>query len=442
LPYFIQNIHSIKLFGYILATIIIKARLSKNNAGVEIYFFIQEMSVYSFSQLQLFHQCPRKYQYKYVDKIKEKEFESSPDLILGHSVHKALENLYNNINVFKIPTLGDIVSDFHTIRDQEISEATKEKSLQIKGQQTLEDYIRRWEHYVRWYYQKFSPFENIKVIATESMVNFQLDTNGQKQFRGIVDRIDKEGDTFVINDYKTNKNLPPEQKQEYTEQLTLYGLALQQKYGKYFKNIKARLHYLHFDITDEREITNDILTPVVQKYSDIIEKVEHKKFAYNMGDKRSFEPIQNEYCKYCEYMSICPLRAHMKYDDEVLWGELWEKTVKGLVDEYVQFAKQESESKAQKELLKDMLVEYLEQKWFLKLFGNKYKISASQWENISIKDKDILTKKLQEFGIIDQALDIDRFKIQKLVKDWNLDINKLDWSVEKNSSWTLRWSNI
>jgi hypothetical protein len=36
--------------------------------------------------------------------------------------------------------------------------------------------------------------------------------------------------------------------------------------------------------------------------------------------------------------------------------------VKGLVDEYVQFAKQESEAKAQKELLKDMLVEYLEKK--------------------------------------------------------------------------------
>lgn len=45
-------------------------------------FFIEEMSVYSFSQLQVFQQCPRKYQYKYVDQIKEKEFESSPDLIL------------------------------------------------------------------------------------------------------------------------------------------------------------------------------------------------------------------------------------------------------------------------------------------------------------------------------------------------------------------------
>jgi hypothetical protein len=246
----------------------------------------------------------------------------------------------------------------------------------------------------------------------------------------------------VINDYKTNKNLPPEQKQDYIEQQTLYGLWIQQKYGKYFKNIKARLHYLHFDITDEREITDEVLVPIVEKYSSIIQWVEHKKFAYNMGDKRAFEPVQNEYCKYCEYMTICPLRAHLKYDDEVIWGELGEKTVKHLVDEYVQFAKKESESKAQKELIKDMLVEYLEKKWFLKLFGNTYKISASQWESISIKDKDLLVNKLQELGILNEALDIDRFKVQKLVKEWKLDTTKLDWSVEKKPSWTLRWSQI
>jgi len=100
--------------------------------------------------------------------------------------------------------------------------------------------------------------------------------------------------------------------------------------------------------------------------------------------------------------------------------------VKGLVDEYVQFAKQESEAKSQKELLKDMLVEYLEKKELLKLFGNTYKISASQSENVSIKDKEILKSKLQELGILDQTMEIDRFKLQKLVKDGKLDLDKLN----------------
>ncbi len=180
------------------------------------------MSIYSFSQTQTFLQCPRKYQYKYVDKIKEKEFESSPDLILGHSVHAALERLYNQINVFKIPSKNELLAKFKDQRDSKIAEATKEKPLEMKGEQTLEDYIRRGIHYVANYYDKYSPFEGITVVATEPSIIFNLDE--QKKFRGFIDRLDKEEEIFVINDYKTNKNLPPESKEEYREQLTLYGL--------------------------------------------------------------------------------------------------------------------------------------------------------------------------------------------------------------------------
>jgi ATP-dependent helicase/DNAse subunit B len=88
--------------------------------------------MYSFSQIQLFAQCAKKYQYKYIDKIQEKEFESSPDLILGHSVHKALENLYKQVNVFVVPTEEAVLADFTSIRNEELAEATKEKPLQIK----------------------------------------------------------------------------------------------------------------------------------------------------------------------------------------------------------------------------------------------------------------------------------------------------------------------
>jgi ATP-dependent helicase/DNAse subunit B len=90
------------------------------------------MSIYSFSQTQTFLQCPRKYQYKYVDKIQEKEFESSPDLILGHSVHATLERLYNQINVFKIPDKDELLTKFKDQWDSEVIEATKEKALQLK----------------------------------------------------------------------------------------------------------------------------------------------------------------------------------------------------------------------------------------------------------------------------------------------------------------------
>ena len=398
--------------------------------------------MYSFSQIQLFAQCAKKYQYKYIDKIQEMEFESSPDLILGHSVHKALENLYNQVNVFVIPSEEQVVTDFAKIRNEELTEATKEKPLQIKWDQTLEDYQRRGAHYLRAYYQKYAPFSATRVIATESSLHFTLDPQGNKKFRWIVDRIDKEGESFVINDYKTNKNLPPEQKEDYMEQLTLYGLGIQQKYAKYFTSIKARLHYLHFDITDEREITPERLATVVEKYAGLIDQIEAKKFSYNMGDKKSFPPQQNDYCKYCEYMSICPLRAHMKYDDEIVWWELGEKTIKGLVDEYVELSKTESESKQQKENIKDILVDYLEKKWLLKLFWTTGKISASQLSNISIKDKDKLREILEKLGLLNEAMEIDRFKVQKFVKEGKLSPASTEGAIEENKSRVLRGSEV
>jgi len=417
------------------------------------------MSVYSFSQTQTFVQCPRKYQYKYVDKIKEKEFESSPDLILGHSVHAALERLYNQVNVFKVPTKDELLAKFKDQRDSELKEATIKKPLEMKWDQTLEDYIRRGIHYVANYYDKYSPFENITVVATEASITFDLnpclpqtgstasaDTSSFKtkeanswiKFRGFIDRLDKEEETFIINDYKTNKNLPPESKEEYQEQLTLYGLWVQQNYAKYFKNLKARLHYLHFDLMDERDITSERLTTVTKKYGAIIDAIEAKKFVYNMWDKKTFEPKENNFCKYCEYYSLCPLRAHLKFDDEVVGGELWEKTVKGLVDEYVTLSKQESQAKNDKELIKVLLVEYLEKNNLLKLFWNVYKISASQAESISIADKDALRKVLQELWVLNDVMEVDRFKLQKLVKERKLSLEQLGDAAVKTTSRTLR----
>ena len=161
-----------------------------------------------------------------------------------------------------------------------------------------------------------------------------------------------------------------------------------------------------------------------------------------MGNKKIFEPKENNFCKYCEYYSLCPLRAHLKFDDEVIGSDLWEKTVKWLVDEYVALSKQESQAKNDKELIKVLLIEYLEKNNLLKLFWKVYKISASQAENIGIIDKDSLKKTLQEMWILDEAMEVDRFKLQKLIKEHKLSLEQLGDAVQKNSSRTLRSWNI
>ena len=267
------------------------------------------MSIYSFSQIWVYKQCPKKYQFQYIDKL-QKAFKSSPDLILWTSVHGSLERLYQQINTSKLPNKQEVLNKFNELRNIEIQKNWEE--LLYKWNQTDKDYLRRWEYYLNNYYEKYHPFEWIKIIWTEVKMHFSTNlTNPENlNFYWIIDRLDKKWDTFVINDYKTNKNLPPEDKEHYKEQLTLYAIWVKQKYWKELNHIKAKLYFLHFDESEEWEITYKELNTTAEKYTKYINEIESAKTKYAesfYNDNEAFPTKTNNFCRFCEYQNICPL---------------------------------------------------------------------------------------------------------------------------------------
>ena len=397
------------------------------------------MVVYSFSQLGLYQQCPKKYQFRYLDGL-EKSFETTPDLLLGTSVHSSLERFYQQLNIYKKPQKSDLVEYFDIQRSKSLQENWEK--IVMKWDQTLDDYQRRGQHYLSDYYDLHTPFEDIKIVGTELLLHFTLeDWPNAPKFRGIVDRLDKDWENFIINDYKTNKNLPPEQKDEYREQLTLYAQGIRQKYGKYFKNIKARLHYLHFWLVDEREITNENLDPILQKYKNLISEIETARFDHNMGVENAFPTNQNPYCKYCEYQMLCPLWKHLHYGAETInAGELGEQTIASLVDQYAQLSSQISQDTKQKDFLKELLVAYASEHDFEQLFWSETKLGVSKSQTFSAKDKLALQKLLSELGILDEYSDIPYYKLAALVKDKKLTPDQVSTYLDTKDSRTLRAS--
>ena len=397
------------------------------------------MVVYSFSQLGLYQQCPKKYQFRYLEGL-EKSFETTPDLLLGTSVHSSLERFYQQLNIYKKPQKSDLVEYFDIQRSKSLQENWEK--IVMKWDQTLDDYQRRGQHYLSDYYDLHTPFEDIKIVGTELLLHFTLeDWPNAPKFRGIVDRLDKDWENFIINDYKTNKNLPPEQKDEYREQLTLYAQGIRQKYGKYFKNIKARLHYLHFWLVDEREITNENLDTILQKYKSLISEIETARFDHNMGVANAFPTNQNPYCKYCEYQMLCPLWKHLHYGAETInAGELGEQTIASLVDQYAQLSSQISQDTKQKDFLKDLLIAYASEHDFQQLFGLDSKIGITKKQIFSAKDKLALQKLLSELGILDEYSDIPYQKLASLVKDKKLTSDQISSFLSAKDSRTLRAS--
>ena len=397
------------------------------------------MVVYSFSQLGLYQQCPKKYQFRYLDGL-EKSFETTRDLLLGTSVHSSLERFYQQLNIYKKPQKSDLIEYFDIQRSKSLQENWEK--IVMKWDQTLDDYQRRGQHYLSNYYALHTPFEDIKIVGTELLLHFTLeDWPNAPKFRGIVDRLDKDWENFIINDYKTNKNLPPEQKDEYREQLTLYAQGIRQKYGKYFKNIKARLHYLHFWLVDEREITDENLDPILQKYKNLISEIETARFDHNMGVENAFPTNQNPYCKYCEYQMLCPLWKHLHYGAETInAGELGEQTIASLVDQYAQLSSQISQDTKQKDFLKELLVAYASEHDFEQLFWSETKLGVSKSQTFSAKDKLALQKLLSELGILDEYSDIPYYKLAALVKDKKLTPDQVSTYLDAKDSRILRAS--
>ena len=397
------------------------------------------MVVYSFSQLGLYQQCPKKYQFRYLDGL-EKSFETTRDLLLGTSVHSSLERFYQQLNIYKKPQKSDLIEYFDIQRSKSLQENWEK--IVMKWDQTLDDYQRRGQHYLSNYYDLHTPFEDIKIVGTELLLHFTLeDWPNAPKFRGIVDRLDKDWENFIINDYKTNKNLPPEQKDEYREQLTLYAQGIRQKYGKYFKNIKARLHYLHFWLVDEREITDENLDPILQKYKNLISEIETARFDHNMGVENAFPTNQNPYCKYCEYQMLCPLWKHLHYGAETInAGELGEQTIASLVDQYAQLSSQISQDTKQKDFLKELLVAYASEHDFEQLFWSETKLGVSKSQSFSAKDKLALQKLLSELGILDEYSDIPYYKLAALVQDKKLTPDQVSTYLDAKDSRTLRAS--
>ena len=405
------------------------------------------MARYSVSQIQVYLQCPLKYRYRYIDKIPTPEFIETADTLLWTLVHESLEKLYNNINIFKIQTKEEFISDYHNLRakkEKEIAENWWE-IVNHHTNLTIDDFKRRGEIYLSRYYDKHSPFKDLQVISTEKQISFQLEK--WINFLWFIDRLDKVWDTFIINDYKTNKNLPTEEKDQYIEQLTLYWLWIQEKYAKYYKHLKAKLYFLHFDIEEERDITQEKLDEIKNKYLNIIREIEQNKVQYAMWSKKIFETNQSSLCNWCDYQSICPLFSAINSKDGAEW-ELSDKSITTLVDEFIEISDKISELEKEKEWLKWIFQKYIikkdpnDEKSDYILSGTNQDIKITKSPKINITDKDKFLEKIKNIWLFEEYADISRQNVNNLfINSWKVKLSDFMWAVEQDITFSIRKQN-
>ena len=67
------------------------------------------MPTYSNSKLSTYENCPQKYKFHYIDKIKLPEAPEGIEAFMGSRVHETLEKLYKDLILFKNNTQDDLL---------------------------------------------------------------------------------------------------------------------------------------------------------------------------------------------------------------------------------------------------------------------------------------------------------------------------------------------
>jgi DNA helicase II / ATP-dependent DNA helicase PcrA len=271
----------------------------KTNRDTEIYVPNQEdvisgdikMEVgkrVSYSQINVYENCPKKYMYSYVLQVPSKPHAS---LSFGTSIHNTLRDFYTlfkrykeGLGITQVPKKEDLI-DFFEKNWVRIGYESKRHELSRKksGIKMLSDY-----------YERFFDIKGVPYALEQSFTVRLPDSS----FVGMIDRMDliemTDGIPSVeIVDYKTGK-LKSDSEIKKDLQLPLYSVFAQQSLG--VKVLKAKYLFVEEGVEVEVEISDKRKEKAKDNVYEVIESIKQGEFT----------PTPSLFkCRYCDYNSIC-----------------------------------------------------------------------------------------------------------------------------------------
>jgi len=266
---------------------------------------------FSYSKFSLYRECPKKYQFRYIDRLPEKP---KPYFAFGHTVHHALEFLYG-VKQPPFPSLAEVLRVFDEDWKSKTPEQKGYTSL-AKAEQDYGEGVRQ----VKEYYNKHFPTLHVP-LATEFKTVVPVD--GLAVII-IVDRIDYLGPNRIgIVDYKTGKAVPdePYQLRMYQKILELSpamksivaerGPALSKAgdgddlFGGGAPKADApltvdRLSFYHVPTLEEQVYSRAPDEDIDSFWKEVLSVAEDIR-------AKNFEPIVSDRgCAFCDYKAMCP----------------------------------------------------------------------------------------------------------------------------------------
>ncbi|MDD5193421.1 MAG: PD-(D/E)XK nuclease family protein [Candidatus Nanoarchaeia archaeon] len=250
------------------------------------------MTLYSYSRISTFEQCPLKFKFRYIEKITP-EIEHTVEAYLGGKVHEALEWMYSQVIKKQAPQLEDVIEYYAKSWKKDF----KENIRIVNPQLTFEYYFDKGIKFIIDYFVKNYPFSD-NTIELEHQVIIDLNNNGKYVLQGYIDRLvhDKESNIFEIHDYKTG-SIRSQDDLDKDKQLALYSIGVKDKFNA--EEVHLIWHFLDFNQKMISKRTPEQLEQLKQEIIRLINKIE---------STTDFPAIPSSLCRWCEFGKYCEFK--------------------------------------------------------------------------------------------------------------------------------------
>lgn len=237
------------------------------------------------SGASLFRQCPRRWKYRYLDRLPDPPGEAA---LAGTFAHRVLEVL-----------LGEEPAQRTRDRAREIArdvwpETADDPDFIALGLDDEAERNFRWKGWLA--VEGLWALEDPATVPVQSTeLDIEVDIDGVP-FRGIVDRVDTTDEGAVISDYKSGRAPSARYAADRLSQVLLYAAAVHAQTGEL--PARARLLYLGQKIVDIA-VTDDNLAAAVDELRSTWADLNRA------CDDQAFEARVGPLCGWCPYVEGC-----------------------------------------------------------------------------------------------------------------------------------------
>lgn len=354
----------------------------------------------SYSSLETYRNCPLKYRYKEIDKLKEPK---SKEAVFGTLVHSTMKFVYDPALI--PPTLDQAIDHFSRGWNSEIWEnELEERAAFSQGIEMIQKY-----------YRSNDP-KDTTIVALES--NFSLEIPDPLHpgevhtIRGIIDRIDKTENGYEIIDYKTSKKMPSQDFVDDNLQLSIYLKAFLTRYPKETENIAnitVSLYFLKHGVKLSSTRTLEDLKRVDDLFLEVIGLIEGGQFDAHVS------PL----CDWCGFQKICPMWRH-KFKEE---RTIDSTEVNRAIEDYIATKRELTLQKLRVMKLQETIMEYMDQEDVERVFGEAGTIERAK--RISYKyDPEKVRSFLEPEGKWESVLKLDPTALKRTLSAFPKDLQK------------------